>query len=152
MSSPPMVIRAAERQDLTAIEEVVESAYAKYVKRIGGRPGPMEVDYEEALKRADLFVAAVGGAVVGLTVLVPEPGCLLIENVAVLSSHQGRGIGGALLAHAEEQARRQGLRRLRLYTHESMVENIALYGGCGYREERRAQKHGATLVFMTKQI
>jgi GNAT superfamily N-acetyltransferase len=147
-----MDIRPAEWHDLRAIEEIVEAAYAKYVKRIGGRPGPMEVDYGEALARADLFVAVVDGTVVGLSVLASQSDHLLIENVAVSPNHQGRGFGGALLAHAEGWARRLGHRRLRLYTHESMVENIALYEGRGYLEERRGPRHGATLVFMAKQI
>ena len=147
-----MDIRPADWQDLRAIEEIVEAAYAKYVERMGTRPGPMEVDYGEALAYADLFVAVVDETVVGLSVLAPQSDHLLIENVAVMPSHQGRGVGGALLTHAEEWARRKGLRRLRLYTHESMVENIALYERRGYREERRAPKHGATLVFMAKRI
>jgi GNAT superfamily N-acetyltransferase len=152
MSLPSIQIRRADWGDLRAIEGVVESAYAKYVQRIGRRPGPMEVDYAEALARADVFVGVDGETVAGLSVLAPQSDHLLIENVAVLPSHQGRGFGRALLAHAEEWARRQGHRRLRLYTHESMVENIALYERLGYREERRASKNGFTLVFMVKHV
>jgi GNAT superfamily N-acetyltransferase len=147
-----MEIRPAEWHDLRAIKEIVEAAYAKYVERIGARPGPMEVDYGEALARADVFAAVADETVVGLSVLASQSDHLLIENVAVLPNHQGRGFGGALLAHAEGWARRLGHRQLRLYTHESMVENIALYEGLGYREERRGPKHGATLVFMAKEI
>lgn len=147
-----MDIRPADWHDLRAIEEIVEAAYAKYVERIGGRPGPMEVDYGEALACADLFVAVVDERVIGLSVLASQSDHLLIENIAVSPSHQGRGYGGALLAHAEEWARRKGLQRLRLYTHKSMVENIALYEGRGYREVRRASKQGATMVFMAKEI
>lgn len=151
-STAAIDIRPAEWQDLRAIEEIVEAAYAKYVERMGTRPGPMEVDYGEALARADVFVAVVDGAVVGLSVLASQSDHLLIENVAVSPSHQGRGFGGALLAHAEEWARRLGYRQLRLYTHESMVENIALYEGRGYRERRRREKNGFTLVFMAKHV
>jgi ribosomal protein S18 acetylase RimI-like enzyme len=147
-----MDIRRAEWQDLRAIEEIVEAAYARYIERMGRRPGPMEVDYGEALARADLFVGVAEGKVVGLSVLASQSDHLLIENVAVSPSHQGRGLGGALLAHAEGWARRLGHRQLRLYTHESMVENIALYERLGYREQRRAPRHGAPLVFMAKQI
>jgi GNAT superfamily N-acetyltransferase len=152
MSPPSFQIRPADWGDLKAIEEIVESAYTKYVERIGNRPGPMEEDYAEALARADLFVGVEGETVVGLLVLASQSDHLLIENVAVLPSHQGRGIGGALLDHAEEWARRHGHRKLRLYTHESMVENIALYERRGYREEHRRGRNGFTLVFMMKEI
>jgi RNA polymerase sigma-70 factor (ECF subfamily) len=147
-----IAIREAERRDLPAIEAIVEGAYEKYVERIGARPGPMDVDYAEAMKRADLFVAEVEGAAVGVSVLASQGDDLVIENVAVSPSHQGRGFGGALLAHAEEWAQRRGRRKLRLYTHESMAKNIALYERLGYQEERRGAKNGFTLVFMAKQI
>lgn len=152
MSLPSIQIRPADWGDLRAIEEIVESAYAKYVERIGSRPGPMEVDYGEALARADVFVGIEGETVAGLSVLAPQSDHLLIENVAVLPSHQGRGFGSALLDHAEEWAQRQGHRKLRLYTHESMVENIALYERRGYRGEGRRGRSGSTLVFMAKEI
>ena len=152
MSLSSIQIRRADWGDLKAVEEIVESAYAKYVERIGSRPGPMEVDYGEALARADVFVGTEGKTVAGLSVLAPQSDHLLIENVAVRPSHQGRGFGGALLDHAEEWARRQGHRKLRLYTHESMVENIALYERRGYREEDRRGRNGFPLVFMAKEI
>jgi GNAT superfamily N-acetyltransferase len=152
MSPPSPQIRPADWGDLKAIEEIVESAYTKYVERIGSRPGPMEVDYAEALARADLFVGMEGETVTGLSVLASQSDHLLIENVAVRPSHQGRGIGSALLDHAEAWARWQGHRKLRLYTHELMVENIALYERRGYREEDRRGRNGFPLVFMAKEI
>ena len=41
---------------------------------------------------------------------------------------------------------------LRLYTHELMVENIALYQRLGYREVERRQEDGFRRVFMRKPI
>ena len=49
-------------------------------------------------------------------------------------------------------ARRLGYRELRLYTHEKMTENIALYLRVGFAETGRAQEAGYDRVFMTKHL
>lgn len=145
-----MRIRRAGVPDLEAIEAIVESAYGIYVERIGMRPGPMDADYRTQIDRGSVWVAEDEG-VAGLVVLVEEPGALLIENVVVAPERQGEGIGGRLLDFAEDEARRAGLGAVRLFTHEKMTENQALYERLGYREtERRVQPPGFALVFMRK--
>jgi ribosomal protein S18 acetylase RimI-like enzyme len=84
--------------------------------------------------------------------LVERPDCLLIENVAVLPERQGEGIGRQLLAFAEGAARSGGFDTLRLYTHEKMTENLALYTDLGYREDERRNEDGFSRVFMSKRI
>jgi ribosomal protein S18 acetylase RimI-like enzyme len=112
----------------------------------------MDADYE-ALTRAGLaWVAEADGAIAGVLVLEVLDDHLLVENVAVDPRLQGRGVGRALLAFAEERAAELGLSELRLYTHVKMTENQALYARLGYREvERRAEK-GFARVFMSKRI
>ena len=65
---------------------------------------------------------------------------------------QGRGHGRYLLDLAEDHARRQGYDTLRLYTHVTMVENIAIYLGRGYRETHRAEMRGLHRVYMEKRL
>ena len=77
---------------------------------------------------------------------------MLLENVAVLPSHHGTGVGRALLALAEERAVATGHPRIRLYTHETMVENQRLYERIGYVETHRAGEHGVTRVFYEKRL
>lgn len=73
-------------------------------------------------------------AFVGLTFFEerPRPGVCLITLLAVAPEARGRGIGGALLAHAEAEARRDGLARLAL----DVIENNParrLYERHGFR-------------------
>jgi ribosomal protein S18 acetylase RimI-like enzyme len=145
-------IRQATAADREAIEAIVAAAYARYVPRIGRRPGPMDEDYAAVLARGDVWVAEGGGEVAGLLVVVAEPACLLIENVAVDPARQGEGVGRELLAHAEAEARSRGLAALRLYTNEKMVENIDLYRRLGYRETRRSGESGFARVYMDKNL
>jgi ribosomal protein S18 acetylase RimI-like enzyme len=144
------VIRQATAADREAIEAIVAAAYAKYVPRIGRRPGPMDEDYAALLARGDVWVAERDQEVVGLLVLLAGPDHLLIENVAVDPARQGERIGSELLTHAEAQARARGLGALRLYTNEKMVENIDLYRRRGFRETRRSDGSGFPRVYMDK--
>jgi ribosomal protein S18 acetylase RimI-like enzyme len=146
-----VLIRKARGADIGAIRSIVESAYGAYIERIGIRPGPMDADHAGQVERG-LVRVAEDGSVVGLVVLVEEPGQLLIENVAVAPNRQGEGIGRALLGHAEEAARGAGLGGVRLFTHEKMSENLALYARLGYREQERRDMGGFSLVFLRKSL
>jgi uncharacterized protein len=145
----PMVRRAAGG-DLAAVQQVVQEAYGKYVERIGRRPVPMDSDYEALVAQERVWVADDGGQVVGILVLEEEVDHLLVENLAVAPSAQGRGIGRRLLDHADDQARSAGLTEVRLFTHEAMTENIAYYPRRGFRETHRETQDGRRRVFFTK--
>jgi len=147
------MIRCARPADRAAIERIVRAAYGLYVERIGKPPGPMLDDYTalisdgrvSVLEEADRTMAAI-------IVLLPEPDHLLLDNIAVRPDRQGQGLGRRLIAFAEEQARRLGHSEVRLYTHEKMTENIALYTRLGFVETGRGQQAGYDRVFMTKRL
>jgi ribosomal protein S18 acetylase RimI-like enzyme len=88
----------------------------------------------------------------GLVVLLQEDDHVLLDNVAVDPSSQGRGVGRALMAFAEEEARRRGFREIRLYTHQLMHENVALYPHLGYEETGRGEQAGYARVFFRKRL
>ena len=133
------------------MREIVEQAHAIYVDRIGRRPAPMDDDYASKARAGRLFVADHAG-VVGLIVLVEALDHLLVENVAVAPSAQGRGIGRVLLGFAETVARDRDLPELRLYTNAAMSENLELYPRLGYHETGRRVEHGFDRVFFCKPL
>lgn len=145
-------IRPAVAADVPAIQALVRAAYGKYVARIGKPPGPMLDDYAARVAAAHLHVLVADGALAGLVVLLPQPDHLLLDNVAVAPARQGQGIGRALLAFAEAEARRLGHAEIRLYTNEAMAENLPLYRRCGYEETHRAEQAGYRRVFMRKRL
>lgn len=112
----------------------------------------MEDDYEAKVGEGLVTVADDGGEVVGLIVLVEEPDCLLVENVAVEPERQSEGIGRTLLAYAEDVARDAGLSTLRLYTHVTMTENLAFYPRLGYEETGRPAEDSFERVFFRKRL
>jgi ribosomal protein S18 acetylase RimI-like enzyme len=146
-----VTIRAAQAPDAPAIKEVVERAYAKYVERIGRRPGPMDDDYPALVAAGEVFVA-VQQAIVGVLVLRRQPDHLLVENVAVDPAFQGQGYGRMLLDFAEDQARAWGVDELRLYTHQLMVENVRLYHRLGWQQTGRRTEHGFARIYFSKNL
>ena len=144
--------RRATVDDADAIAALVRQAYLHYIPRIGRKPAPMLDDYRQVVAGSDTFVLEDEGVIAGVIVMRREGGALLLANIAVLPRLKGRGIGKALMAFCEEHARSLGCAAVRLYTHELMVENIALYHKLGYRETHRAIEDGFARVFMRRDL
>lgn len=142
------MIRQANAADLHAVETIVRRAYTKYLARIGAPPGPMLDDYSARIAAHQIFVT--GDPINGLIVLIDEPDHLLLDNIAVDPDAQGTGLGRILMDFADAEARRCGFAELRLYTHQTMVENIALYTKLGWQETGRGVSSGLARVFFSK--
>jgi GNAT superfamily N-acetyltransferase len=109
-------------------------------------------DYTDVIRERQVTIAEMDADVIGALVLrVTEEGFLL-DNVAVKPSHQGTGVGRALLEYAEAEAQRQGFRSIYLYTHERMTENQLLYAKIGYVEYDRRVEKGFSRVYMRKEL
>jgi ribosomal protein S18 acetylase RimI-like enzyme len=145
-----MRIRRAEASDQAAIEAIVARAYEPWIERIGIRPRPMEQDYAERIAATDAFVLEDDDGIAGLLILEVDGGHLVVDNVAIDPSRQGKGLGRRLLAYAEDRAREKGVPELRIYTHQKMTENIELYTRLGYVEYERRTVDGRDGVFMAK--
>jgi len=144
-------IRAATASDLPAITDIVDEAYRHYITRLGKPPGPMLDDYAARISEGAVWVLEEGTVLAAIIVL-PAPNYLLLDNIAVSPARQNLGLGRQLLAFAETEALRRGYREIRLYTHQTMVENQRLYASIGYEETGRGAEAGYDRVFMRKQL
>ena len=138
--------------DAAAVRALTRAAYAKWVPLIGREPKPMGADYEEAVVRDRIDLLYVDGVLAALIQLIEEPGCLLVENVAVSPDFQGRGLGKRMMAHAETVAADLGLTKMRLYTNKAFAENIALYLNLGYRLDGEEVLVNGVRVDMSKAL
>jgi len=145
-------IRAATAADVPAIVDIVEQAYRHYIARMGKPPGPMLDDYAARVLEGVVSVLEEDAAIAGIIVLLPATNYLLLDNVAVSPARQGLGLGRRLLAFAEAEALRRGYHEIRLYTHQTMVENQRLYKSIGYEETGRGTEAGYDRVFMRKRL
>jgi GNAT superfamily N-acetyltransferase len=147
-----ITIRLAGEPDADTVRLITVEAYQLYVPRIGREPSPMTTDYAGEVRAGHAWIAEDSGQAVGIVVLIPQADHLLVENIAVRPAAQGSGVGRRLLAVAEEQARCLGYDEVRLYTHETMTENIAYYPRRGYTETHRGGQDGYRRVFFRKRL
>jgi ribosomal protein S18 acetylase RimI-like enzyme len=147
-----MAIRQATAADLSAVVACVDAAYGMYVARMGKKPAPTQADYAALIARGVVHVLTEPAArdVRGLIVLWPTDGAMFVENVAVHPRYQGHGLGGQLMAFAEEQARTAEMPEVHLYTNEAMTENLAFYAHLGFEEIDRRVDEGYSRVFLRK--
>ena len=147
-----MTIRLARSEDVEAVRQIVRAAYGHYVARLGKPPGPMLDDYGQRVADKQAWVLEDEGEPAGVLVLEDGDGGLLLDNLAVSPATQGRGYGRALIAFAEQEARRRGYAEVRLYTNALMTENLALYGRLGFRETGLVTEKGYERVYMAKAL
>ena len=143
-------IRQAEPEDQEALVDCVQAAYTKYIERIGKRSAPLLADYKALIAQRVVYVLAAQEGVRGVLVMMPQDGGMFVENVAIDPLFQGQGLGRALMAFAEQQARKAQLGEIRLYTNEVMTENLLLYQQLGFEEEGRQVQNGYHRVFLRK--
>jgi ribosomal protein S18 acetylase RimI-like enzyme len=149
---PDAVFRRADISDAVAIRQLTRAVYAKYLPKMGRKPLTMSADQTVAIRDHQVWVLEVGGALTASIELIPKPDHLVVENVAVAKAQQGQGIGRRLMAFAEAETLRQQLVELRLYTNETMIENITLYESIGFTVTKRVPHRGTDIVYMAKQL
>jgi len=148
----PLPLRRAVAEDAPAVRALSRAAYAKWVPLIGREPKPMTADYGKAVREHVVFLHEGPEGLLGVLELIPAMDHLLVENVAVSPAAQGRGLGRALMAHAETVAGALGLAEMRLYTNEKFTDNIRLYELLGYTVYDRTPVSTSVAVWMRKRL
>lgn len=143
-------IRLGTPGDVEAIARLTDDAFRKWIEVLGRLPLPMQADYAAAIREHRFDLLEADGVLGGLIETQPEPGALLIVNLAVHPDFQGQGFGRRLLALAEEIARDAGLPAVRLYTNKLYEENIRLYESLGYHITGEAAFLKGVLLDMAK--
>ncbi len=145
-------LRLAEPADASKVAALVDRAYSGYIERIGRKPGPMLDNYAALIADGLVRVACRDGRICGVLVLIGKDDHLLLDNVAVAPEAQGLGLGRRLVEAAEEVAKTLGYGTIRLYTHETMVANVALYEHLGFAVTHRAAERGFDRIYMSKTL
>jgi ribosomal protein S18 acetylase RimI-like enzyme len=147
-------VRPARPEEAEAVRALVEAAFARHVAAVGRRPAPMDDDHVARIARGEQYVADGDEpeTLAASVVLVEEADHLVINNVAVAPAVQRRGHGRALLAFAENEARRRGLPEVRLHTHARMADNLIMYPRLGYVEAGRENQGGFDRVLYVKAV
>ncbi|MFE1941744.1 GNAT family N-acetyltransferase [Streptomyces massasporeus] len=133
-----MRIRLATRAELPALQDIERAAGAPF--RDLGMPEiaddePPALDILERYRRAGRCWVAADEGDLPTAYLLAEPmdGALHIEQVSVHPRAARRGVGRALLAHAADRAREEGLTALTLTTFTDVPWNAPYYARLGFR-------------------
>ncbi|TAJ85524.1 MAG: GNAT family N-acetyltransferase [Reyranella sp.] len=147
------MIRQAVPSDEPEVRTCAEQAYARYVPAMGRKPAPMVADFAAQIADGHVYVATDDkGGFEGFIVFYAEDGHVMLENVAVLPSAAGRGVGKRLIAFCEDTARQRGFGAVHLYTNEKMIENLSIYPRLGYVEVGRRTEAGFNRVYFEKSL
>ncbi len=146
-SAPSVVIRQAAERDVRAlialINRLAREASLLFVVPIDPVTGIEDLrQFLQATAASGnnaVIVAAEGDQLVGLATATggvhPAKRAAVEIGIGVLETHQGRGIGRALMAALEDWARAAGIHRLQLPVVASNEPAIALYRKSGFALE-----------------
>jgi ribosomal protein S18 acetylase RimI-like enzyme len=142
----------AEKGDIPIIKAIVNSAFSKYIERIGRPPAPMTVDLNQLIQASDLYVLRIGDKLVGSVSLTVDNDSVKIGNLVVDPLSQGQGLGGKLMRFCEEYALKRGYTALTLLTNVKMHENLAIYRKAGFIETEKRFEDGFERVHLRKEL
>ena len=132
MSAPE---RARADEDWSALLAMIHRAFAYMDGRIDPPSSLHRLDAEGLRKKAGAEICLVirqGGTIVACIFCDPRPDCLYVGKLAVDPALQGQGLGRALMAAAEEEARRRALPALELQTRIELTGNHAAFTRLGF--------------------
>jgi len=145
-------VRLARPADSAELAVIAREAYGKYAGLLDEPPAPTLLDYEAVASSGRTYVAVEDGVVHGMVTVEESDGYLVLRNLAVRPSSQGRGIGTRLALMVEELARSRSLAGVRLWTRAEMSDNIAFYERLDYVLTHTEQSATARRVFFCKRF
>ena len=141
-----MQIRKCRRSDVEGIRSLVAAVVCEVYGRMlpAGFEADRDTDWEPG------WVADSAGELVAVMLTGRD----WLEDLWIEKGHRGRGLGGRLLAIAEQEIAARGFARARLRV---VAENTAareFYVRHGWREDHRHphERHGFDMVDMSKEL
>jgi N-acetylglutamate synthase-like GNAT family acetyltransferase len=148
MTHPLFHLRAATVNDAETLSRLIVGAFSAYEIRLDPPSSALkETPVSVRAKFADHggAIAESDGRGIGCVLFTPaDATALYIGRLAVDSAWRRRGVARALVAYAEAEARRRGLRQMRLQVRIPLVDNQALFRSCGFVEVSRESHPGYT--------
>lgn len=165
-----MIYRLATRADAATVDRIQCACGAEITERLG--PGHWATKsnmagVRERMKTRSIYLVFddAGEAIATFTVgkktprfwprtlwRVPDAEALGVFGLAVLPSHQRRGIGTWIMHAIEDLARDQGCRFVRLDAYEANPRSVAFYRKLGYDERGRVVVYGTPILCFEQEV
>lgn len=136
-----VISRCAGEAQFAAILALVHEAFGALMPPSGALNETL-ADVAARFKAGPVLIAQDGGALVGSLYCALKDDGLYLTRMAVRPDRQKQGIGRALLAAAEVEARRSGAFKLTLRVRVNLPENRAYFERAGFRVIGQGQDPG----------
>ena len=134
-------IRSATEADFPALLQVQQDAFGEYASlyKVSGWTTETLDSLREDAKEKHIFVAETDGVVVGSVRFWTVAGVCIIRLLSVRPTHQGQGVGKALIREIEQVA--TDAHKLYACTMLRTARNIHLFMSLGYKAETILPDH-----------
>ena len=134
-------IRSATEADFPALLQVQQDAFGEYASlyKVSGWTTETLDSLREDAKEKHIFVAETDGVVVGSVRFWTVAGGCIIRLLSVRPTHQGQGVGKALIREIEQVA--TDAHKLYACTMLRTARNIHLFMSLGYKAETILPDH-----------
>jgi putative acetyltransferase len=155
-TSSVLEIRSANVADSEAIAALLRESFAEfeplYTPEGLAATTPPSQQIRTRFEEGPVWVAVLGGVIVGTVSVAPQGEALYIRSMAVHPSARGQGVAGRLLTMVERYASAQGCKRLFLSTTPFLTDAIRLYEHAGFTRVAEGPSHlfGTPLFTMEK--
>lgn len=136
------VRRAGPADDPGVLLALIRAAFASMKGRVDPPSSVHRLTEAEIARARIVLVAGEAGAPAGCVLCGARGDALYLSKLAVRPDRQGTGVGRALVAAAEGEARALGLAALALETRIELLENHAAFRRMGFVETGRSAHPG----------
>ena len=152
--SPATHIRTATVSDLGAIVTCSNLAFALFAGKVDEDADNVQLakNLSSQILEGSIRLICDKTDVLGYISFWPTSDTMFVDTLAVLPKHHRRGLGSELLAFADFETQRLGLRAITLFPKARMTGNLRFYQSRGYCETGRCDDDGFCRVFYTKKL
>ena len=151
-----IMIRLAKAEDGATIASLLHDSFLEYKSLYTEKAFVATTlaisKIQQRIDDRTIWVAWLDNVISGTISLLPVDRGLYIKSVAVAPAARGKGLGKALMKHAEHEALKMNLRTLELTTTPFLFEAIKLYDSLGFEPCGFEDLYGTELIKMKKNL
>ena len=150
-------IRKAEPADAPAIRDIMQDAFAKYMKDAcltGSMDALLESveDIIEAIKTQEVYIAIIDDVAVGsLRIKLLPDNTAYLSRFGVRPSYHNIGIGKSLMNLVDKLLTARGIKSVSLHTASKYCDLVRFYYGRGFYIDSTTKDRGYIRALMIKE-
>ncbi len=150
-----MTIRRAELGEVDIVRSIIEEAYKPVKKQLSRPPAALTEGLGKIsrhIQMGNVYVAIVGGSIVGTMRVTMRGNIGVIERLAVKNNFRNRRIGSMMVEYAENLLAHMGASYVEIEVYSSVDAQSTFYSRLGYVETGRKERLGEEIILMRKDL